>query len=67
MDCSQLDRRALILHYSGISAQRLREKDLEKRRLLEEECRTLEMSLGMSPEEIIHEAAEILPSLRKPS
>lgn len=64
MTVDKLERAKLVLRYAGIATKAMTEKDPAKKVLLEKERRELEECLGGSPEEIIREAAELLPSLK---
>lgn len=59
MTQEELDRRAVILRYAGISAKEMLEKDSKKRADIAKEKEELERSLKMTPEEIFSEAAKL--------
>ncbi len=59
MTQEKLDRRAVILHYAGIAAKEMLEKNLVKRADIKSERKEIEESLKMTPEEILFEATNL--------
>lgn len=59
MTQGEIERRAVVLHYASTSARLLLEKDTQKISLIKEEMREIEFSLGMTPSEILYEAAKL--------
>jgi hypothetical protein len=54
------DRKTVILHYAGIAARGLREPDADKLREIENEKMEIEQGLGLTPKEILAEAAKLV-------
>jgi hypothetical protein len=51
---------AVILRYAGLAAKAMNEENPEKLKELEDQKLELEQAMGLTPEEILSEAAKLL-------